>query len=68
MTMLGWNLGWGMANWLGGALIEATSGLLGPSVDGYAVPMMITMGLYILAIVLEARFFWPHREIGRATT
>ncbi len=68
MTMLGWNLGWGLANWLGGALIETTSGVLGHTVDGYAVPMMLTMGLYILAIVLEARFFWPHREIGRAPT
>lgn len=68
MTMLGWNLGWGMANWLGGALIETTSGMLGDAVDGYAVPMIFTMGLYVTAIALEARFFWGHRGIGRATT
>lgn len=68
MTMLGWNVGWGIANWLGGALIETTSGLLGDAVDGYAVPMIVTMSLYVTAILLEARFFWGHRQIGRAST
>lgn len=65
VSMLAWNLGWAVSNHVGGTLIETSSGWLGEGVDGYALPMLLTIGLYLLAIVLEARFFWPHRELGR---
>ena len=42
-----------------------TDGLLGDDVDGYAAPMLVTIGLYLLAISLEATFFWPRRELGK---
>ncbi len=65
MSMLGWNLGWGLSNIAGGRIIEVTGGLLGEGTDGYAVPMLLTIGLYSIAILLEATLFWRFRELGR---
>jgi len=64
VTMLAWNLGWAASNHWGGELIEHSAGWIG-DLDGFAVPMLITLSLYVLAIALEARFFWDKRHIGR---
>ena len=64
VTMLAWNLGWALSNRWGGVLIETSSGWAGEGTDGYVVPMLITSGVYLLAIVLEAVFFWHVRQLG----
>lgn len=66
VSMLAWNLGWAASNRWGGVLIETSSGWLGEGVDGYAMPMVLTLSLYVLAIVLEAAFFWNMRHLGKA--
>lgn len=63
VSMLAWNLGWAASNHWGGELIEHSAGWIG-DVDGFALPMLITLSLYILAIALETRFFWDKRHIG----
>ena len=65
ITALAWNLGWGVSVVFGGQLIERTAGLLGDDVDGYALPMLLTIALYLAAIATEAAFFWHERERGR---
>jgi MFS family permease len=65
VTMLAWHLGWALSNQLGGELIERSHGWLGPDVDGYAVPMLITTAVYLAAIVLELVFFWDVRHLGQ---
>jgi MFS family permease len=65
VTMLAWNLGWAFSNRVGGALVETSGDWLGRGVDGYAVPMLLTSSAYVVAIVLEAVFFWRVRELGR---
>jgi MFS family permease len=69
-SMLCWNLGWAASNHWGGVLIDTSAGWLGDGVDGYTLPMLLTIGLYLLAIALEARFFWGQRHVGmlHATT
>lgn len=66
VAMLAWNLGWATSNHIGGALIEHSAGWISPTSDGYALPMLITIGVYVLAIGLEARFFWHQRHVGMA--
>ena len=68
IIMLAWNLGWGVSVVAGGLLIEGTAGMLGAESDGYAVPIVITCGLYILAIAFEAWFFWGRRGLGVASS
>ena len=46
-------------------LIERSPGWLGEGVDGYAMPMVITSGVYLAAIALEAAFFWHVRHLGK---
>ncbi|MFT7462530.1 MAG: MFS family permease [Pseudohongiellaceae bacterium] len=65
VSMLAWNLGWAMSNHWGGELIERSAGWIG-DFDGFALPMFITLTLYVLAIALEAFFFWDKRHIGTA--
>ncbi len=65
VSMLAWNLGWGLSNHWGGELIERSAGWIG-TFDGFALPMFITLSLYILAITLETMFFWDKRHIGLA--
>ena len=65
VSMLAWNLGWAASNRWGGLLIEHSAGELGEGVDGYALPMVATLSLYLLAIVIEATFFWNVRHVGR---
>jgi MFS family permease len=65
-SMLCWNLGWALSHVWGGVLIERSAGWLGDGVDGYALPMLLTIGTYLLAIALEARFFWSFRHVGQA--
>ena len=65
MCTLGWNAGWGVSTVFGGKLIEGTAGLLGEGTDGYALPMLITIGLYVAAIVVEAVFFRGELQRGR---
>ncbi len=64
-SMLCWNLGWALSNHWGGWLIESSNGWLGAGLDGYALPMLLTIATYLLAIALEARFFWSFRHIGQ---
>ena len=66
-VMLCWNTGWALSNHWGGRLIDVSAGWLGPSFDGYALPMLLTIGTYLLAIALEAWFFWHYRHVGVAT-
>lgn len=66
VTMLAWHVGWAASNRVGGELIEGSAGWLGAGTDGYVVPMVLTSSVYLLAILLEARFFWSLREVGRA--
>ena len=68
VTMLAWNAGWGFSVVAGGLLIEGTAGLLGTGTDGYAVPIVLTIALYLAAIGFEAWFFWGRRGLGVATT
>lgn len=63
VSMLAWNLGWAASNHWGGLLIESGGAWAGTS-DGYTVPMLLTLSLYVLAIVLEACFFWDRRQLG----
>lgn len=65
-TMLAWNVGWAASNHGGGALIDGSAGWLGTGLDGYALPMLLTIGIYLLAIAVEARVFWRHRALGLA--
>ncbi len=65
VSMLCWNLGWALSNQWGGELIDHSRGWLGAGFDGYALPMLLTIATYLLAIALEARFFWSVRHIGR---
>jgi MFS family permease len=64
-SMLCWNLGWALSNHWGGWLIESSAGWLGAGLDGYALPMLLTIAMYLLAIALEARFFWSFRHVGQ---
>lgn len=64
VTMLCWNLGWAASTLGAGQLIDASAGWLGASFDGYALPMLLTIATYLLAITLEARFFWHVRHVG----
>jgi MFS family permease len=64
-AMLAWNVGWALSNFWAGQLIDRSAGALGGGLDGYALPMLLTIGVYVLAIALEARVFWQHRELGR---
>jgi MFS family permease len=64
-SMLCWNLGWALSNHWGGWLIETSGGWLGAGFDGYALPMLLTIAMYLLAIALEARFFWHVRHLGQ---
>lgn len=64
VSMLAWNLGWAASNRWGGLAIERSAGLFGDGVDGYALPMVVTLSLYLLAILLEATFFWHVRHLG----
>jgi MFS family permease len=66
-VMLCWNTGWALSNHWGGRLIDASAGWLGEGFDGYALPMLLTIGTYLFAIALEARFFWRFRHVGQAT-
>jgi MFS family permease len=66
VSMLCWNLGWAVSNQWGGELIDHSAGWLGAGFDGYALPMLLTIGTYLLAITLEALFFWHVRHIGQA--
>jgi MFS family permease len=66
VAMLCWNLGWAGSTLWGGQLIVRSAGWLGPGYDGYALPMLLTIGTYLLAIALEARFVWHHRHVGLA--
>jgi len=65
-TMLCWNLGWACSTQVGGTLIARSAGWLGQGFDGYALPMLLTIATYLLAIALEARFFWNVRHVGLA--
>jgi len=65
VSMLCWNLGWALSNHWGGVLIDNSAGWLGTDHDGYALPMLLTIGTYVAAIVLEARCFWHLRHVGR---
>jgi len=65
-VMLCWNTGWALSNHWGGRLIDASAGWLGEGFDGYALPMLLTIGTYLLAIALEAWFFWNYRHVGVA--
>lgn len=65
VNMFGWNVGWAVSALFGGVLIEKSRGLLGEGVDGYALPMLITLSLYVAAIVFERVLFWRHRHVGR---
>jgi MFS family permease len=65
-AVLAWNVGWAVSNLWAGVLIDHSAGWLGGGLDGYALPMLLTIALYVVAIALEARVFWGHREIGRA--
>ncbi|MHC5211636.1 MAG: MFS transporter [Planctomycetota bacterium] len=64
VSMLCWNLGWATSNHWGGVLIDRSPGWLGEGMDGYALPMLLTIAMYVAAIALEARFFWSQRHIG----
>ncbi|RKY22202.1 MAG: hypothetical protein DRQ55_01855 [Planctomycetota bacterium] len=66
VAMLAWNLGWLSSNVLGGTLIERSGGWVSTDSDGYVLPMLGTIALYLLAIGFEAAFFWRHRELGRS--
>lgn len=63
VSMLAWNLGWAASNHWGGLLIGEGGALLGAG-DGYTLPMLLTLGLYVVAIGLEALFFWDRRHLG----
>lgn len=65
VSMLAWHLGWAVSNQLGGKLIESSAGWVGEGSDGYVMPMLITTALYLVAIALEAVFFWNVRHLGR---
>jgi MFS family permease len=65
VSMLCWSLGWALSTHWGGLLIDVSAGWLGTGTDGYAMPMIITIGAYFSAIVLEAMFFWRVRHVGR---
>ena len=65
-VMLFWNVGWALSNHWGGKLIDASAGWLGSGYDGYALPMLLTIGTYVVAIALEARNFWHVRHVGRS--
>lgn len=67
-TMLAWNVGWAASNHWGGALIDSSAGWLGSGLDGYALPMLLTIATYLVAIAVEARVFWRYRALGRAET
>jgi MFS family permease len=64
-AVLAWNVGWAVSNLWAGAIIDHSAGWLGAGLDGYALPMLMTIAVYVVAIGLEARVFWGHREIGR---
>jgi MFS family permease len=66
-SMLCWNLGWALSNHWGGVLIDTSAGWLGEGRDGYALPMLLTIAMYLAAIALEARFFWSQRHVGMAS-
>ncbi|HZL99981.1 MAG TPA: MFS transporter [Planctomycetota bacterium] len=59
-VMLCWNTGWALSNHWGGRLIDASAGWLGEGYDGYALPMLLTIGTSLLAIAPEARCFWHY--------
>jgi MFS family permease len=65
-AMLAWNVGWALSNSWAGRLIDGSAGVLGSGLDGYALPMLLTIVIYVLAIGVEARVFWRHRALGRA--
>ena len=65
-AVLAWNVGWALSNLWAGVLIDNSAGWLGSGMDGYALPMLLTIGIYIVAIAIEGRVFWRHRAIGRA--
>lgn len=64
-AMLAWNLGWAVSNHWGGELIDASAGWLADGLDGYALPMLLTVAIYLAAIGVEAAVFWKHRHVGR---
>ncbi len=65
LAMLAWNLGWGLSVVFGGSLIEASAGLLGADLDGYTLPILITVVIYLAAIFSEYIFFWDRRDLGK---
>ena len=65
-AMLAWNVGWAASNHWGGELIDASAGWLSAGLDGYALPMLLTIATYLAAITAEARVFWRYRHIGRS--
>lgn len=65
VNMLSWNVGWVFSSYYGGVLIERSAGSLGEGVDGYALPMLVTLSMYVAAILFERALFWPHRHVGR---
>ena len=65
VSELGWSLGWAFSNQTGGWLIEHAADVLGGRSDGYTLPMLITIAVYIIAILLEAALFWKVRDLGK---
>lgn len=65
-AMLAWNAGWAASNHWGGELVDASAGWLGQGHDGYTLPMLLTIAIYLAAIAVEAGVFWKHRHVGRA--
>jgi MFS family permease len=65
-AMLAWNVGWAASTYFAGVLIDHSGGWLGSGQDGYTLPMLMTIGTYVVAIAVEGRVFWRHRALGRA--
>ena len=66
-AMLAWNVGWAVSTFFAGVLIDRSTGWVGAGFDGYTLPMLLTIGIYVVAIAVEGRVFWRHRRLGRAT-
>ena len=41
------------------------AGALWARVDGYALPMLVTITTYLLAIAIQRLVMWRHRDVGR---